>query len=538
MKKLLSIFVLCIAFLATNAQVAIWQEGFESENIPSTWVTVDSDGDSYNWHTLYGDDYATWSHSGIGHITSASYQGAALTPDNWLITEGISIPADANEPVFSWWAKAQDPAYPSENYAVYISTTGQAVENFTSSTPVYEGVPTGDYVQYSVDIASYVGQTIYVAFRHYNVTDMFRLNIDDIAVIVTTDEPMIVTNVTDLDFGTIVANNAAQLTATVTAYNLTEGITATTTAPFAVSLDGTSFSTSVTMPAEGGTLYVQFAPTTAGAATGTVALASGNTTATINLAGSAIECNTITTLPYTCTFAEDDATLNCWQIIDANGDANAEGENMGTWAFYGADWSADNDGVAQYFYAEQNAADDWLISPEITLGENTSVSFNYMVRSSTYPESFEVYVIAQGQTYQNATEVLAAQTYTNEEFEQHTISLSDYNNQTVKIAIHASSDANTWGIVIDDFTVSATGTDITENAANSLSIYPNPATTILNVEAEGYSTIELVNVLGQVVYSNNITENMQINVSNLNNGVYFVRLNGANGTTTQKFIKK
>ena len=35
-----------------------------------------------------------------------------------------------------------------------------------------------------------------------------------------------------------------------------------------------------------------------------------------------------------------------------------------------------------------------------------------------------------------------------------------------------------------------------------------------------------------------ISNNAQINVSDLNNGVYFVRLNGANGTTTQKFIKK
>ena len=78
---------------------------------------------------------------------------------------------------------------------------------------------------------------------------------------------------------------------------------------------------------------------------------------------------------------------------------------------------------------------------------------------------------------------------------------------------------------------------IAENGT-SLSIFPNPATTVLNVEAEGFSTIELVNVLGQVVYSANATNNMQINVSNLNNGVYFVRMNGANGTATQKFIKK
>ena len=73
---------------------------------------------------------------------------------------------------------------------------------------------------------------------------------------------------------------------------------------------------------------------------------------------------------------------------------------------------------------------------------------------------------------------------------------------------------------------------------NSVSIYPNPATTVLNVVAEGYNTIEVINLLGQTVYTCNATNNTQINVSNLRNGVYFVRVNGEKGTTTQKFIKK
>ena len=79
---------------------------------------------------------------------------------------------------------------------------------------------------------------------------------------------------------------------------------------------------------------------------------------------------------------------------------------------------------------------------------------------------------------------------------------------------------------------------ISENVVSEVSIYPNPATSVLNVNAAGYSQVEVINMLGQVVYSNSISNNAQINVSDLNNGVYFVRLSGANGTTTQKFIKK
>lgn len=79
---------------------------------------------------------------------------------------------------------------------------------------------------------------------------------------------------------------------------------------------------------------------------------------------------------------------------------------------------------------------------------------------------------------------------------------------------------------------------ISENVVSEASIYPNPATSVLNVSAAGYNQVEIINMLGQVVYSNSISNNAQINVSDLNDGVYFVRLSGANGTTTQKFIKK
>jgi hypothetical protein len=93
-------------------------------------------------------------------------------------------------------------------------------------------------------------------------------------------------------------------------------------------------------------------------------------------------------------------------------------------------------------------------------------------------------------------------------------------------------------VMLDDITINAEGGNgIVENNT-SVSIFPNPATTVLNVNAEGFSTIEIVNLLGQTVYTANTTSNMQINVSSLDNGVYFIRLNGANGTATQKFIKK
>ena len=538
MKKVLLFVAAIFAVVALNAQTYLLQESFDAGSLPTGWITLDQDGDGYTWDAESPVNNGFTPYAGAGCISSASYVNnvGALTPDNWLITPALNIPTGEST-VISWWVAGQDPSYCAEHYEVLVSTSGTAASDF-NTTPIYEEtVATGrdDYQNRIVDLSAYAGQTIYIAFVHNETTDMFWLNLDEVSVYSVSGATIMVGS-TALDFGDVVTGREAVLSTSVSGIGLNAAISVSTTAPFAVSADGNSFGTSASIPAAGGTLYVRFSPTAAGAANGTVTLTSGTVNATIALSGNGFECSTITTFPYSCTFAEDDATLSCWEIIDANGDANVEGEDQGTWNFTGSGWSSDNDGVAQYFYSGSNAADDWLISPEFS-GVELSASFDYLVRSSTYPEEFSVYVIAPGQTYTNATEVISAQSYTNTEFEQHTIDLSAYDNQNIRIAIHATSDANMYGIVIDNFVING-ATDITENNSTSFSIFPNPATTILNVEAEGYNTIEIVNLLGQTVYTANATSNMQINVSNLNNGVYFVRMNGENGTATQKFIKK
>lgn len=72
----------------------------------------------------------------------------------------------------------------------------------------------------------------------------------------------------------------------------------------------------------------------------------------------------------------------------------------------------------------------------------------------------------------------------------------------------------------------------------TISISPNPATSLLNVSAKGFNQLEIVNFIGQVVYKSTMTGNRaQVDVSNLNAGIYFVRLTG-DAVVTKKFIKK
>ena len=156
-------------------------EGFENSDIPTGWTTIDNDGDGQNWYVLNNSQSSSGNfnvHSGEGHITSASYNGAALTPDNWLITPAIFLSDNA---ILSFWVAGQDPNYVAENFSVYLSSSGTNVNNF-NVTLLQNQTVTATMTEYTVNLSAYTGNTVHIAFRHHNVTDMFRLNLDDIAV--------------------------------------------------------------------------------------------------------------------------------------------------------------------------------------------------------------------------------------------------------------------------------------------------------------------------------------------------------------------
>ena len=150
----------------------IWD--FEDESQFEEFTTVDSDGDGYNWGYGQGS-----SHSGTGVLTSASYISSALTPDNWLISPKVKLGGTVK-----FWYCGQDPSYASEVFKVYVYQGDEIPANVSSFTALSSDITaTGDMQEYTANLSSYSG-TGYIAIRHYNVTDMFRLNIDDFEVLV------------------------------------------------------------------------------------------------------------------------------------------------------------------------------------------------------------------------------------------------------------------------------------------------------------------------------------------------------------------
>lgn len=158
------------------------------------WTTIDKDGDGRNWmvSTNLMSSFNS-GHSGSNALTSESYRktgnnsGTPLNPDNWLISPQVTLGG-----TFSIWACAQDATWAEEHFGIFVSTTSNTdTDSFTMlnewTIPAQGGRGRGergtramsDWIQYSVDLTMYEGQTGYIAVRHFDTYDMFYLNVDD-----------------------------------------------------------------------------------------------------------------------------------------------------------------------------------------------------------------------------------------------------------------------------------------------------------------------------------------------------------------------
>ena len=86
------------------------------------------------------------------------------------------------EVALSLYAKGQDASWCQEKFALYAGTSADPNEMTKISD---DFTATGDWVQYTADLSEFAGaDEVYVAIRHYDCTDMYMLDVDQVEVIV------------------------------------------------------------------------------------------------------------------------------------------------------------------------------------------------------------------------------------------------------------------------------------------------------------------------------------------------------------------
>jgi hypothetical protein len=311
---------------------------------------------------------------------------------------------------------------------------------------------------------------VFEAGKMYTFT-MSLSGSNDCVTLTVTDIPVEATmssSETEMYFAGIIGNGATTAqTSIISAFNLTADITATTSAPFAVSADGITFGTTATIPMAGGTLYVNYTPALTTAEVGTVVLTStGASDVTITLGGQGVDCSTIT-LPLTQSF--ENLSYLCWTTIQGSpAPTNILGAIQDTSHLTGTG------SFAFSSYNENTVYDQYLISPELpTTTEGLNFNFYYMDFLQNGNETFKV-------GYSTTTNEISSFTW-GDEVATPADDQSWFNyvgtapTGTKFIAIHYYSDYMYY-LVVDDITIEDAGALPTSSdfAAILMTSYTDP----------------------------------------------------------------
>ena len=161
-----------LRYRTTEIPEEIIFEDFESGNLDG-WELIDADNDGENWRLLEDQSH---SHSGSIALFSYSYYNyISYDPNNWIITPQLPL-----EGTMKVWLRNYSNIY-LDKFAIYLSTTGNEVEDFTTILIDPTTAP-AEYVEYTADLSNYHGQFGYIAIRHFDSYDQVALLVDDFGI--------------------------------------------------------------------------------------------------------------------------------------------------------------------------------------------------------------------------------------------------------------------------------------------------------------------------------------------------------------------
>lgn len=207
---------------------------------------------------------------------------------------------------------------------------------------------------------------------------------------------------------------------------------------------------------------------------------------------------------------------------------------------YAASWAAVPN-------ASQPANNDWLISPPITLGSSgNELSVFVKSMSSTYfLEEYSIGVYVGSGNPTSGSDFIATDISGFEApyfgWENIIVDLDAYSNQTVRIGIRNQGNDH-YMFMVDDFKITTTGLSVNETFTMKFNANPNPAQDVINISNNEniiLNNITVTDINGRIVKSvkvSNVSET-QINVSDLNAGIYFMNINTDSGVAVKKIIK-
>ena len=156
------------------------------------WVNIDADGDGLVWYNskdgFQDPNGYNGGHCAYSHSYFSGQFNYVVNPDNYLVTEKKYAITENSK--LSFVVCAQDPSYFAEHYGVAISMVSNTSaddfimvwEETIQSEDTDLETPQTPWETRTIDLSKYAGEDVYIAIRHFNCTDQYIINIDNVTL--------------------------------------------------------------------------------------------------------------------------------------------------------------------------------------------------------------------------------------------------------------------------------------------------------------------------------------------------------------------
>lgn len=560
-----------------------------ADSTMSDLTLIDANHDGYNFRVYPFGGYGSgkclksdsWLAGGTGNVN----------PDNFVVLPQVTA---SENTVFSFMAVDCDmpgTVTVPEHFGVAVSTSGNT--NPADFTMIQEWNSTGTYTEYSVNLAAYAGQQIYVAIRHFNTTgDCYYLYVDNIKI--TNIEAQIIRPAK----GAMVYADG-ELLAT-----LNHGETS-----FTHMVNRYESEYCIRIIQEGsktdGTYYALAAPQCA-----TTQL---DCVAPKNLAGN-LDGDKVQLSWERDIFIDFEDDPQGWTFLDADGDGYVFGIYMGGGMNPDGSVNTTNTNACLSSFSYINGLGDlnpnnYAFMPKVKILPNASIEFY----ASGYDPNYPAEPIAVTVASEDGMNIVDVQSFvTSYPYQRYSVDLSVYAGMEVYLGFHHRSNVGAYAVVIDNITVnnavwsgtasvtehyniyrsndgvsysligyadgdatsytdndiqsahqyykvtaintvsggnhcesspamSADGlhdyihvtTDGIDEIDSNVSVYPNPTNGIVNIYANGLKNIVVMNTLGQKIFE---TVENQIDLSQFGTGLFMLHITTEQGSSVQRIM--
>ena len=202
--------------------------------------------------------------------------------------------------------------------------------------------------------------------------------------------------------------------------------------------------------------------------------------------------------------------------------------------------SGDSVATSTSWYSPAGTADDWLISPSVSLGTfGNKLSFKAKSYDGSFPDGFQVFasthnVIDSFIQQDTLLTVTAQSPY----WTRYFVSLDSFDlaGETIYLAFRNNSE-DQYLLSLDSIYVGIEHPVNTEELSHlpEVRIFPNPTSQQLNiVTGKTIQKIEILTIGGQLILS---SKTNTVDVSQLAEGVYFIKIYTPTGFAARKFQK-